>query len=220
MSLLHRNLINCRYADIGAGDQYFAHLLLGLTNQPVHVVDIHYASRQHGTQIVQHRDVEEIAPRSVEGVFLLDVLEHVENDNALMDASLKTLREGGTVLITVPAHPFLFSEHDVFLKHYRRYTREGVLRLTQKHALFTEEHFSFYTSLFVVRSIQVIIQKFLPSPAKSSGAGHWPFSQTHWITRSVAAMLDWDFKLNRCLAMFGIRLPGLSLCLLCQKKSA
>jgi SAM-dependent methyltransferase len=54
-------------------------------------------------------------------VFLLmDVLEHVEDDFAML-SRLASSRPGAHVLITVPANESLWSEHDVSFGHYRRY---------------------------------------------------------------------------------------------------
>lgn len=52
---------------------------------------------------------------------LMDVLEHVPDDFLLLSSILSLAKPGAQVLITVPAHPFLWSEHDVHLHHYRRY---------------------------------------------------------------------------------------------------
>ena len=55
-------------------------------------------------------------------ICLFDVLEHIDNDLAAL-ASLKTLlTDGGQVLITVPAYKWLWSTHDQFLHHKRRYS--------------------------------------------------------------------------------------------------
>lgn len=52
---------------------------------------------------------------------LMDVLEHVPDDFRLLSSLLAVAKPGALVLITVPAHPYLWSEHDVRLHHYRRY---------------------------------------------------------------------------------------------------
>ncbi|HET6341620.1 MAG TPA: class I SAM-dependent methyltransferase [Gemmatimonadota bacterium] len=52
---------------------------------------------------------------------LLDVLEHVEDDFAQFSAVASAARAGALILITVPADPSLWSEHDVSHGHYRRY---------------------------------------------------------------------------------------------------
>jgi hypothetical protein len=52
----------------------------------------------------------------------LDVLEHVEDDRGTLVTTHRLLREGGKLLITVPAFPSLWSPLDVMLHHKRRYT--------------------------------------------------------------------------------------------------
>lgn len=56
-------------------------------------------------------------------VALLDVLEHVEDDDASLVSIAGRLRPGGHLLITVPAHPWLWSRHDEVNHHFRRYRR-------------------------------------------------------------------------------------------------
>jgi SAM-dependent methyltransferase len=51
------------------------------------------------------------------------VLEHVEDDRAALKAIAQRLRPGGTILITVPQHPWMWSGHDVANHHFRRYTK-------------------------------------------------------------------------------------------------
>ncbi|MFM9978430.1 MAG: class I SAM-dependent methyltransferase [Sphingomonadaceae bacterium] len=56
-------------------------------------------------------------------VALLDVLEHVEDDRAALRAIAMRLRPGGTILVTVPQFPWMWSGHDVANHHFRRYTK-------------------------------------------------------------------------------------------------
>lgn len=56
-------------------------------------------------------------------VALLDVLEHVEDDEAALRALRARLNLGGRLLITVPALPALWSYHDERHQHYRRYRK-------------------------------------------------------------------------------------------------
>lgn len=55
-------------------------------------------------------------------IFLADVLEHVADDYAFLRDVVANMTQGATLLITVPAHPWLWSPHDAALGHYRRYT--------------------------------------------------------------------------------------------------
>lgn len=54
-------------------------------------------------------------------IVLLDVLEHVEEDTASLQALFAKLKPSGWLLITVPAYPWLWSQHDDLLHHKRRY---------------------------------------------------------------------------------------------------
>ncbi len=51
-----------------------------------------------------------------------DVLEHIKDDAGTLATLAKHLKPGGILCFTVPAHPFLWSKHDVMNHHFRRYT--------------------------------------------------------------------------------------------------
>jgi len=59
-------------------------------------------------------------------VLLLDVLEHIENDVAAIRRCGELTGDGGQILVTVPAMPWLWSRHDRYARHYRRYTRASL----------------------------------------------------------------------------------------------
>lgn len=54
-------------------------------------------------------------------VLLLDVLEHIEEDESFLDLLHNKIRPGGKLLITVPAYMCLWSSEDDYAKHFRRY---------------------------------------------------------------------------------------------------
>ncbi len=69
------------------------------------------------------------AARTADLVLLMDVIEHVEDDFHFLSSVASELREGAHVLVTVPAHPELWSAHDVASQHWRRYTRGRLERV-------------------------------------------------------------------------------------------
>jgi SAM-dependent methyltransferase len=56
-------------------------------------------------------------------VIALDVLEHIDDDRAALDALRKVLKPAGGLILTVPQHPWLWSAVDDFSCHRRRYVR-------------------------------------------------------------------------------------------------
>ena len=62
------------------------------------------------------------ADNSFDLVLALDVIEHVPDDLQALRELFRTLRSGGSLLVTVPALRILWSAHDVSHGHYRRYT--------------------------------------------------------------------------------------------------
>jgi len=57
-------------------------------------------------------------------VFMLDVLEHIEDDSGTLRRVHGMLAPGGRLFVSVPAHPFLWSAHDEVNHHVRRYRRD------------------------------------------------------------------------------------------------
>ncbi len=58
---------------------------------------------------------------------MFDVLEHIDDDRATLRWLASVLAPGGVLVLTVPAHPFLFDDNDRLAHHRRRYTRRELL---------------------------------------------------------------------------------------------
>ncbi|MBM3564785.1 MAG: class I SAM-dependent methyltransferase, partial [Alphaproteobacteria bacterium] len=72
-----------------------------------------------------------LADGSRDCAVLVNVLEHLEDDRAALAHLFRVLRPGGTLLLFVPALPFLFSRLDAFYGHYRRYRRDALADLVR-----------------------------------------------------------------------------------------
>lgn len=68
-------------------------------------------------------------------IAILDVLEHVEADEEALVSMARKLKRGGRILITVPAHPWMWSAHDVVNHHQRRYTKESLADVISRAGL-------------------------------------------------------------------------------------
>lgn len=65
--------------------------------------------------------------KSFDTIILLDVLEHIEDDVALLHQLHQGLRSGGKLIVKVPALNWLYSPMDQAIGHYRRYTQQTLL---------------------------------------------------------------------------------------------
>lgn len=110
--------------DIGAGSGIFAKLLLEKTGaSKVVCCDTGYSRERVELYADKPLYFKKGIDKSEAGLALfLDVLEHVEDDVLFVEEYAKKLKSGTYVAVTVPAFQVLFSGHDRFLNHYRRYT--------------------------------------------------------------------------------------------------
>ena len=60
---------------------------------------------------------------SIPSIGVFDVLEHIEQTGPMLQEFARVLQKDGLLLISVPAHEFLFSKHDSSIGHFRRYSK-------------------------------------------------------------------------------------------------
>ena len=142
--------------------------------------------------------------------FMLDVLEHIEHDQAFLASLNRKLNEKGLLFITVPAYNFLFSEHDIFLKHFRRYDREELCRKLTEASFSVIDSGYFFFSLVVVRLLQKLLHM-RDSNEVGKGGGSLLNTLFSWI-------LYCDARIGHFLSRMGIILPGLSCWAIAEKR--
>lgn len=209
-----------RYADIGSGDQYFARRLAATTSAPVFAVDVHYAQRGADGQIVSCTDLDQVPTGSIDCAVLMDVIEHVGDDVGLVRSVRRILAPGAEVLITVPAHAALWSDHDVFLGHHRRYNRSQLCAALSAGGLTVSECFYFYAVPFFARTAGVALTRLGRRRESAGEVSRWRFDERHPATRGVRAILNADFRISRWLSAVPLFGCGLSLCARCRPTSA
>ncbi len=70
-----------------------------------------------------------VPERHYDLVAALDVIEHLEDDRAAIESIARRLKPGGKFLMTVPAHQWMWSAHDVANHHQRRYSHSALRSL-------------------------------------------------------------------------------------------
>jgi SAM-dependent methyltransferase len=142
-----------RILDVGAGSGYFSRMLLRETSALSAVcVDTGYASDRSetcaGKPLLFRRSVAEAEANPADLVLLMDVLEHVDDDEGLVREFAAPARPGTRFIATVPAFSWLWSAHDVFLEHRRRYTLQSIQRVLANAGLTPVREFYFFGAVF------------------------------------------------------------------------
>jgi 2-polyprenyl-3-methyl-5-hydroxy-6-metoxy-1,4-benzoquinol methylase len=194
--------------DVGAGSGFFSrHLLTDAGAQSALCVDTGYPADRDdsvaGKPILYRRD---IGPTACDLVLMMDVLEHVDDDRGLVRHYAAKVPAGAHFLATVPAFQFLWSGHDVFLEHRRRY-RLSEIEATMRDAGLDVARSAYYFGLVFPLAAAVRLVERNTGEPRSSLRKHGAFANG-LLTGLCAAELPL-FPLNR--------LAGLSAFVLARK---
>jgi SAM-dependent methyltransferase len=89
----------------------------------------------------------------------LDVIEHIPDDEAALEGIARALKPDGKLVMTVPAHQWMWSAHDVVNHHQRRYSKGDLKRLVDNSPLKLESIGYFNSLLFPVAIAQRLTSK-------------------------------------------------------------
>ena len=209
------------WLDVGAGDAWFAGQLRAVLPHTARLVcwDVHYGDAELSAPAPDTGGIELTAkrpPGRFEGVMMLDVIEHVEDDVAFVtDVVRHSLADTGWVLVSVPAYQGLFSDHDRALKHYRRYSPATLRTTLESAGLTVIARGGLFHALLPVRAAEVVRERHRPHHRPQAGIGGWHGPER--LSRAIVLALEYESRMS--LAM-GTRsfppFPGLSTWALCR----
>ncbi len=150
---LLRNNIPLTIVDVGSGSGFFAISLereFGNSIKKVYLVDINYTAEEISATAGAKIEKTLRIPDKIENglVILMDVLEHIEDDlQMLKDIKAASSGDNNHYFITVPAFNSLWSGHDVYLGHYRRY------KIDMLEKILNQAHFNISNSYYLYGSL-------------------------------------------------------------------
>jgi SAM-dependent methyltransferase len=191
--------------DVGSGSGFFAYSLE--RNFPsdidkVYLVDINYTEKEisetRGTKIEKTIRIPDKIENSL--VILMDVLEHLEDDlKMLKEIKQNCVGDNNYFFITVPAFYSLWSGHDVYLGHYRRY-RIATLNKVLKEANYNiESTYYLYGSLF---PMVWTARKLDNLKKKEANSNMKPFNPV--ANKVLLGLTSAEMKIARANKMFGV----------------
>lgn len=190
--------------DVGAGSGVFSRQLIeaGVAGRAT-CVDPNYTD----DFIAAHERADCRYVRAANGaeadlMLFMDVIEHVDDDRGLLAGYLDHARRGAKVLVTVPAFQFLWSGHDEYLEHRRRYTVDGLTKAVADAGLRPLRSAYFFGALFPGVAAARIASKVLPSGPPTSAMR----TPRPAINRALTGLHD----LERMISFPANRLAGVS----------
>lgn len=142
-----------------------------------------------------------------------DVLEHIEADEVVLRQIHQALVPGGGLLLTVPQHPWLWSQADTYAHHVRRYRADELIEKVERAG---------FEALKVTSFVSLLLPLMIASRMRQRGAqvNYNPLSEfqiSRWVNRSLERLLH----LERWLIQLGFRFPaGGSLLVVARRRSA
>lgn len=149
--------------DYGAGYGGLAHVMqkLGVVDAVEKHTPCHEALHNRGYRwVFQTKDEVREAGATYDLISFFDVLEHIEDDAAVLRfVHNYLLKDSGRLFVTVPAYQFLYSAHDKASHHHRRYSKKELTRLLRS-AGFEPLYVSYWnTTLFPLAMILRLLGK-------------------------------------------------------------
>jgi len=208
--------------DAGAGDGWFAGSLLPLLPEgsTITCYDMHYTPA-HLSELYKKTTpgisfTAEPPSEFFDVLLLLDVAEHVEDDQTFLNNLVeKNLVPDGRAVFSIPAWPWLFSDHDRFLQHFRRYTPTQATALVRTSGLEIRQSGGLFHLPFIARSLLVGLGKIGSGSSQPTPEISWQHGTL--VTGLVSGVLYADTVFSRLMSSIGINLPGLSWWASCRK---
>jgi SAM-dependent methyltransferase len=209
--------------DVGSGDAWFAQQLVQPGSPETRIVcwDTGYTDHivsELSSEAPDRVEFSDVRPAGrFDVILLLDVLEHIEDDAAVLTTLVEqNLEPGGRVLVSVPAHPWLYSQHDRNLGHYRRYSSRALRGLLQRCGLAIQQSGGLFHGLLPVRAAQSLVERVRGTgPPQEDMSHQWRFGSTS--ARIVEWVLSVDNAVSLGASRLGLDLPGLSVWAICDR---
>jgi SAM-dependent methyltransferase len=206
--------------DVGSGDTWLARQLVAALPNGSHFTCVDASYTAELLSQFKSETIQPLAALPAEGNFdlitLLDVVEHVEDEQKFLKDVLALAKPGALVVVSVPAYQSLFTAHDVWLGHYRRYRMGRLQEVLRDSGLRVVDSGGLFHGLLYARALGKLKELVTGRPKdQPAGVGAWGGGK--FLTSSIATTLNLDWKVSELLRKAGIRIPGLSWWCVCRK---
>ncbi len=210
-----------RVLDIGCGDGYTVSELFTEGQFTIDAVDTslseelitHFSDKFKSISF--HHSTGSLPKEHYDMITLFDVIEHTEDDTLFLKDIADHATPGAILTLTAPAFNALYSNHDSFLGHYRRYNKRELEKTIHSAGLDLINSGYLFSSLLFLRSCSVACEKFSTKEKKPTGVATWKHSKL--LTSMITSFLIAENKLSLWFQRHGVTPPGLSVWAICKK---
>jgi SAM-dependent methyltransferase len=127
--------------------------------------DIHIAGLKYTRARVEKADLFQMDARDIpfvdefDVIGAFDVLEHIVEDQQVLSEMFRAVKPGGGIILTVPQHPFLWSQTDVRACHVRRYSVKELKEKVEKAGFSIRMSTSFVSLLLPLMALSRLNKK-------------------------------------------------------------
>jgi SAM-dependent methyltransferase len=205
--------IGCGIGGVVGALRRFPHLRL--TASEIYIQGLRYARSKFPDVDFIQLDATAIPFRSefdIVGAF--DVLEHIQDDQRVMQGVHAALRPGGLFIATVPQYQWMWSALDDIVRHKRRYSRSDLLRKVRRQHFEVLFCSSFVSTLFPAMAASRLLSRARRAPADERKA----FAAEVTLPPAANRVCDWVMRVDELALRVGISLPfGGSLLVVARK---
>jgi SAM-dependent methyltransferase len=144
---------DARILEIGCGTGHNLSMLSGFGHVDALELDDEVralSEKRFGRKIMSSPlpELTEVADAHYDLIGAFDVIEHVDDDHAALASIATKLKRGGRFIMTVPAHQWMWTAHDVANHHKRRYSKKRLKQLIDDSPLHLQRIGYFNSLLF------------------------------------------------------------------------
>jgi SAM-dependent methyltransferase len=139
--------------------------------------------------------------KTFDNIIMIDVLEHIEKDEKVLDYLKSFIAPNGQLLIVVPAYQFLYGPRDKEIGHFRRYTASGLKKKLENNGYdILELGYWNMLGVFVYFVISKVLKKKTAmnfrTNKKKGGVSKTINTLLHWWVRTIENNINLGFGLS------------------------
>lgn len=210
---------NAKFFEIGCGTGTFLYSLssestIQLLGSEIYLRGLRSAKAQCPTVEFIQLDASAIPfVAEFDAIGAFDVIEHIDDDMAVLYGIHKALKQKGRLILTVPQHQFMWSSIDEFVHHQRRYGRKELFSKLESAGFQVN-----YVTSFVFMLFPLMLASRLFDRKRRAKATAADFDKQVRFNPFVNRVFDWFMRIDEAMIARRWSLPwGGTLLVVAQK---